>query len=428
MSEAGFVTENYTPPPSDIQADLEVISDALKDLKLDQVKNFESCSSDSAVGDSLTENVISDGESNELNVSGATNILEESNHIPDNENCLNDEVSAEIKTEESKSSDENEWVYILGHDQLKKRVLKGGNENDGRPSKGQVVEVRCCGRLEDGKKVDEFEKLQLTLGEEELVLALDLCIPLMNLGEVCELVTESRFAYGKHGRVPDIPADSRITYEVELLSFRDQIPYSELPLGERIQVGDRKRIRGNEYYKRGDFSKSLTEYMRALKILEAGGDAVGNNENENHALFLETRLKCYNNMAAAQVMIEAWDAASTSCDEVLKYQPDNVKALYRKGKCMASMGNTKAALTHYREVARLTPDSKAILREIMALEKKSKKEDESEKALYQKMLGFNDKKLLEKENKNSDWWKYLAGALVAAVVSISFVTFRYSGE
>lgn len=35
----------------------------------------------------------------------------------------------------------------------------------------------------------------------------------------------------------------------------------------------------------------------------------------------------------------------------------------------------------------------------MALEKKSKKEDESEKALYQKMLGFNDKKLLEKENK-----------------------------
>lgn len=76
MSEAGFVTENYTPPPSDIQTDLEVISDALKDLKLDQVKNFESCSSDSAVGDSLTENVISDGESNELNASGATNILE----------------------------------------------------------------------------------------------------------------------------------------------------------------------------------------------------------------------------------------------------------------------------------------------------------------------------------------------------------------
>lgn len=427
MSEAGLLTENCNPPPSDIQADLEVISDALKDLKLDQVKTFGSCSSDSAVGDSLTENVISDSESNELNSSGTTNILEESNHIPDNGSCLNDEVSAEIKAEGSKSSDENEWVYILGHDQLKKRVLKGGNENDGRPSKGQVVEVRCCGRLEDGKKIDDFEKLQLTLGEEELVLALDLCIPLMNLGEVCELVTESRFAYGKHGRIPDIPADSRITYEVELLSFKDPIPYSELPLVERIQVGDRKRIRGNEYYKRGDYSKSLTEYMRALKILEAEGDS-GNAGDENHALILETRLKCYNNMAAAQVMIEAWDAASTSCDEVLKYQPDNVKALYRKGKCMVSMGDTKAALAHYREVARLTPDSKLILREIVALEKKSKKEDESEKALYQKMLGLNDKKLLEKANKNSDWWKYLAGALVAAVVSISFVTFRYSGE
>ena len=76
MSETGLLTENYTPPPSDIKADLEVISDALRDLKLDQVKTLESCSSDSAVGDSLTENVISDSESNELNSSGVANILE----------------------------------------------------------------------------------------------------------------------------------------------------------------------------------------------------------------------------------------------------------------------------------------------------------------------------------------------------------------
>ena len=51
-------------------------------------------------------------------------------------------------------------------------MLKDGTVNGERPSKGQVAEVRCCGRLEDGKKVDDFEKLQLTLGEEELVLGM----------------------------------------------------------------------------------------------------------------------------------------------------------------------------------------------------------------------------------------------------------------
>jgi FK506-binding protein 8 len=32
------------------------------------------------------------------------------------------------------------------------------------------------------------------------------------------------------------------------------------------------------------------------------------------------------------LQVEAWDAAIKSCDEVLKTQPENVKALFRKGK------------------------------------------------------------------------------------------------
>lgn len=49
---------------------------------------------------------------------------------------------------------------------------------------------------------------------------------------------------------------------------------------------------------------------------------------------LDDRLKVYNNMAAAQMKIEAYEAALKSVDNVLRCQKDNVKAIYRKSKVL----------------------------------------------------------------------------------------------
>lgn len=46
---------------------------------------------------------------------------------------------------------------------------------------------------------------------------------------------------------------------------------------------------------------------------------------------LEDVLKVHNNLAAAQLKCEAYDAALKSVDNVLRCQPNNVKALFRKG-------------------------------------------------------------------------------------------------
>lgn len=46
---------------------------------------------------------------------------------------------------------------------------------------------------------------------------------------------------------------------------------------------------------------------------------------------LEDALKVHNNLAAAQLKVQAYDAALQSVENVLRCQPLNVKALYRKG-------------------------------------------------------------------------------------------------
>lgn len=47
---------------------------------------------------------------------------------------------------------------------------------------------------------------------------------------------------------------------------------------------------------------------------------------------LDMKVKCLNNMAAAQLKLDHYEAALRSCVSVLAHQPDNVKALFRKGK------------------------------------------------------------------------------------------------
>jgi FK506-binding protein 8 len=42
----------------------------------------------------------------------------------------------------------------------------------------------------------------------------------------------------------------------------------------------------------------------------------------------------YNNLAAAQMKIKAYDTALQSVANVLRCQPKNVKALFRKGKVL----------------------------------------------------------------------------------------------
>lgn len=54
--------------------------------------------------------------------------------------------------------------------------------------------------------------------------------------------------------------------------------------------------------------------------------------NSDLQTLLDDRLIVYNNLAMAQIKISAFDAALKSVENVLRCQPGNSKALYRKGR------------------------------------------------------------------------------------------------
>uniref|UniRef100_A0A0X3PPI5 peptidylprolyl isomerase n=1 Tax=Schistocephalus solidus TaxID=70667 RepID=A0A0X3PPI5_SCHSO len=270
-----------------------------------------------------------------------------------------DKVSPELEEESPE-----DFVDILGNGLVTKKVLKKGLGRDSRPNHGDSVVISYEGRLEDGTVVDKESHLSIVLGEGDCIHALRLALPLAELKEEFELKTDSRFAYGDLGRLPEIPGKAKLTYHVVLEQCGDPPCYEKMSKDHRFQIADRKREKGNYYFSRQEYQFALTTYVKAVEILTIRSDSdemLSEIENDapsrSLAEFLDLEIKLRNNVAASQLKLEAYQAASKTCDAVLQLDPTNSKALFRKGKALAGLGDFTEAITLFEKVLELTPSS-----------------------------------------------------------------------
>lgn len=109
---------------------------------------------------------------------------------------------------------------------------------------------------------------------------------------------------------------------------------------KKLFLRNKKRERGNWWYGRGENTLAVQCYRRALDYLDEveGGikdikpDGQEDVTDATLQSLLEDRLSVSNNMAVAQMKLGHYDAALNLLQTVLRCQPDNIKALYRKAK------------------------------------------------------------------------------------------------
>lgn len=357
---------------------------------------------------------------------------------------MKDEVAKESKVQ---NEIDNRIVDVLGNGQLIKKTLKK-SDDPRSPMRGELITVSYTGKLDNGTIVEKEENISLHLGDYEVVQGLDLAIPLMLVGEVAEVICDPRFAYGQIGLKNDdnpelsIPPDAKITYEVNLLDTKFE-EHADLKNFEiRKKYGNRKKERANFWYNRNEFNIAIQLYRRALEYLDdRDGDPDANIDNEDLELsnadlqsILDDRLVVYNNLAMAQIKISAYDAALASVEHVLRCQPDNHKALYRKGRILEGKGDTKGAISLLQKAATLEPDSRTIQQDLAKLIIKARREEHNEKEMYQKMLGHakkleqNSKQPLKRANPESSKLKvlgYLMGSILIGVAGVAMYRYKY---
>ncbi|KAG7488019.1 hypothetical protein MATL_G00029910 [Megalops atlanticus] len=314
-----------------------------------------------------------------------------------------------------------EWLDVLGNGQLKKKVLESGDGPDSRPQKGQNVQIHMKSSLADGTVVADEPSLSFTLGDGDVIQALDLTVQLMELSEKALVHTSAKYAYGELGSTaPAVPPDADLTLEVQLLEVTDTPDLELLSPSERIALAGQKRERGNHYYQRGDYAFAVNSYNIALQITESSSKVDISPQEEEE--LLDVKVKCLNNMAAAQLKLDHHEAALRSCVAVLAYQPDNIKALFRKGKVLALQGEYAEAIRILKRALKLEPSNKTIHAELSKLVKKHSEQRGVEQAMYKKMLGNPSASPAEKPQAKSSWsvsWKWLFGATAVAIGGVA---------
>ncbi|XP_017960399.1 peptidyl-prolyl cis-trans isomerase FKBP8 [Drosophila navojoa] len=351
------------------------------------------------------------------------------------------------KQQEDDIDDEME-CDILGNKQLIKRIIKKAPANAKRPNRGDLVTITYTGKLEDGTVVEKEERFQCHVGDFEVVQGLDMVLPMMHVGEVAQVSIDQRFGYGTIGLKTEnppetvIPPNANLIYELELVDVQYE-DFADLKSFDVLRkYGARKKERANYFYKRVEYNNAIHLYRRALDYLDnrdGDPDAEFGKEdlelsNSDLQSLLEDRLIVYNNLAMAQIKIGAYDAALQSVEHVLRCQPNNPKALYRKGRVLEGKNDTQGAIKLLQKVATLEPDNRSVQSDLARLFIKARRDEHNEKEMYQKMLG-QAKKMEQKtnvrqkaplvDNSKLKLIGFLMGTILIGVAGVAIYRYKY---
>ncbi|KAH8299391.1 hypothetical protein KR044_000990 [Drosophila immigrans] len=368
--------------------------------------------------------------------------------IGDNDDKANVEDDDDAGDTEQAGDNEEDLCDILGNKQLLKRIIRKAPSSAKRPNRGDLVTISFSGKLEDGTVVEKEERFQCHVGDYEVVQGLDMVLPMMHVGEQAEITVDPRFGYGTLGLKKEnsteaiVAPNAQLIYDVELLDVKYE-DFADLKTFEVLRkYGARKKERANYFYKRVEYNNAIHLYRRALDYLDnrdGDPDAEFGKEdlelsNSDLQSLLEDRLIVYNNLAMAQIKIGAFDAALQSVEHVLRCQPNNPKALYRKGRVLEGKADTQGAIKLLQKVATLEPDNRAVQSDLARLFIKARREEHNEKEMYQKMLGQAKKmeqttavrqKTPLVDNSKLKLLGFLMGSILIGVAGVAIYRYKY---
>ncbi|PHJ22208.1 tetratricopeptide repeat-containing protein [Cystoisospora suis] len=190
---------------------------------------------------------------------------------------------------------------------------------------------------------------------------------------------------------------------------------------------------GNEAFKKGTIDVAKEKYKEGLGYLK--------NLDLPDARAL--RIALNGNMAMCCIKLEEWKPAITAADAVLQEEPENVKALYRRGVARSAYGLYSEARTDLVQVVKLDPKNTDARKELEKLKEKIQKHNSEKKkafsGLFDRAAGMYDdreeqmrlKRLQaeeEEKKRREEWEKEMAERKEKGEEEISFEKWKEEKE
>lgn len=285
---------------------------------------------------------------------------------------------------------------------IMKTILAAAPEGAaGPPFPNSEVTAHYTGTLaSDGSQFDSSrdrgKPFKFSIGKGQVIKGWDEGFASMKVGEKAKLAIRSDYGYGSQSMGANIPANSDLNFDVELLGFQEKEKEKrDMSPEERMDKASKLKEEGTAEFTSGNHTIAAELYKKAADLVT--------DEDEEESLPDEERglyVKCWGNAAMCYVKGKDWAEVIHCCNKVLVTCPEelktNIKVVYRRGLAKMHIGELKAAKTDLMTAYGIDQKNKDVRKAIQLLKTKNAEAKAKEKAQFGGIFGkasiYDDKK------------------------------------
>lgn len=177
------------------------------------------------------------------------------------------------------------------------------------------------------------------------------------------------------------PQDLEFTLELIKVILPDEYEKELWQMTEDEKLGNIPHLKekGNALFRDKKYDSASEVYAKAIGILEQLMLAEKPNEEE-WLLLNEMKVPLLLNYAQCKLLNKEYYSVIKHCTTILKTEPDNIKALYRRGKAYIGVWDEKNAIRDLKKTTEIDPSLQSVVKkELQAFVSAIKEKDVAEK-------------------------------------------------
>lgn len=161
----------------------------------------------------------------------------------------------------------------------------------------------------------------------------------------------------------------------------------ELDTSEKLKRAEELKQEGNAAIKQ-DAALAVTSYDDAIRHLDSAGAGTSDPMSDEQAQLYKTlKVSCHLNASMAEVKLGSYVSAEEHATKALEEDPENAKALYRRGVARRHLGTLDEARQDLLRAAKLVPADRLIRNEYETVVKKIKAAKNRERKAFGGLFG-----------------------------------------
>merc|ERR1719231_51936 len=216
----------------------------------------------------------------------------------------------------------------------------------------------------------------------------------MKVGEISRFIFKPQYAFYADNLEPRIPSHSTVLFEIQVIKMlpsNEFHSYFDLDREERMKFGLKRvmeivtneKKRANDYFVQQKYSRAINMYKECIEIT----DEHLSPDNLNTAEFKQLRIDLLNNIAKANLKLQAYTNALKYTDLVLNMDKCNLKAQLVKSMVLIKSGKLEEAKKFILKAQKMHPNNeqlkKCMLHYAVADQQSKKALNEFSKRMFQ---------------------------------------------